>query len=58
MPCCFAGLTALGIHGDSHVVITGAQDGSAHLSNTETGRVLGELTGVRAASALAGVVEL
>ncbi|KAK9833997.1 hypothetical protein WJX81_001899 [Elliptochloris bilobata] len=40
-----AGLTALGVHGDSHVVITGAQDGSAHLTNVETGRMLGELAG-------------
>lgn len=42
----------MGVHGDSHVVITGGQDGSAHLSNIETGRALGELTGVCAASAL------
>ena len=56
MPVLLAGLTALGVHGDSHVVITGGQDGSAHLSNIETGRALGELTGVCAASALVWVV--
>jgi len=40
-----AGLTALSVHSDSTVVVSGAADGSTCLSNIETGRVLGQLVG-------------
>lgn len=42
---CIAGLTALDVHADSSIVLTGAEDGSACLSNIQTGRLLGRLAG-------------
>eukprot|EP00878_Enallax_costatus_P026746 GHUV01028732.1.p1 GENE.GHUV01028732.1~~GHUV01028732.1.p1 ORF type:complete len:267 (+),score=37.12 GHUV01028732.1:54-803(+) len=39
------GLTCLGIHGDGHVVITGAQDGSVRVTNIQNSRVVGSLVG-------------
>lgn len=43
------GLTCLGVHQDGQVVITGAQDGSACVSNIHNKRVMGSLTGVHTA---------
>ena len=42
-----AGLTALGVYTDSATVLTGAEDGSAFLSNVQSGRILGQLHGTR-----------
>ncbi|CAL8460523.1 g52 [Coccomyxa elongata] len=39
------GLTALDVHADSSIVLTGAEDGSACLTNIQTGRLLGRLAG-------------
>lgn len=41
----FAGLTALDVHADSTTVLTGSEDGCACLSNIQSGRLLGRLTG-------------
>ena len=40
-----AGLTALDVYMDSATVLTGAEDGSAFLSNIQSGRILGQLHG-------------
>lgn len=42
-----AGLTALDVYTDSATVLTGAEDGSAFLSNVQSGRILGQLHGMR-----------
>lgn len=39
------GICSLGLHQDSSAVISGGIDGSVHLANIQTGRVLGSLTG-------------
>lgn len=45
-----AGLTALDVYMDSATVLTGAEDGSAFLSNVQSGRILGQLHGMRSHS--------
>lgn len=42
---CAAGITALAISADSVTALTGAEDGSACLTNIQTGRLLGSLPG-------------
>ena len=41
-----AGITALAISADSVTALTGAEDGSAYLTNIQSGRLLGSLPGM------------
>jgi WD40 repeat protein len=43
--CIATGLTTLDVHSDSATVLTGSEDGSACLTNIQSGRVLGRLAG-------------
>jgi hypothetical protein len=42
-----AGVSSLGVHHDGVAVISGGIDGTVYVSNIQTGRVLGALSGAR-----------